>query len=151
MMKELLVSAVGAVGGTIGFAMLVNAPKRTLIPASLTAMLGYVLYLILLKMIGTSAMTAYFLASTFMSVLCEIQARWMRMPSTVFFLSALVPLVPGYTIYRAMLALVENDGAAAAGAAMEAVQGIAAIAVGAVVASVLFRTFTARKTRRVPE
>lgn len=148
MIKELVVTGFGALGVTVGFAMLLNAPKRTLLPASITAMLGYWLYLALLEIAGTSAMTAYFLSSVFMSVLCEIEARWMRMPSTIFFLSALVPLVPGYTIYRAMLALVENDGAAAAGAALDAVQGIAAIAVGAVVASVLFRAFMSRRSSR---
>ena len=148
MIREFIVSAIGALGGAIGFAMLLNAPKKTLLPASITAMLGSLLYLALLVLAGTSAMTAYFLSSAFMSVLCEIEARWMRMPSTIFFLSALVPLVPGYTIYCAMLALVENDGAAAGAAALSALQGIAAIAVGAVVASVLFRTYASHRRAR---
>lgn len=148
MIRELLVSALGAFGGTAGFALMLSAPPRTVLPASLTSVVGYELFMILSNALGLSPMTAYFFASAVMSVLCEIEARCMRMPSTIFLLSALVPLVPGYSLYRAMLALVENDGAAAAAAGLAAVQGIAAIAVGAAVASVCFRIF-AHKKRQV--
>ena len=62
-------------------------------------------------------------------------------------LSALVPLVPGYNFYLAMLALVENRGAAAAQEGMVAVQIVAAIAVGAAVTSVIFRALAQRGKR----
>ena len=75
----------------------------------------------------------------------------MRMPSTIFLLTSLVPLVPGYNFYCAMLALVEDDGAQAAASGLEAIQIVAAIAVGAAVTSVCFRALARRsfaKTRR---
>lgn len=147
MIGKLIAYAIGSFGGTVGFSILLNAPKRMILPAAVTSIFGYELYIVLMHMAGFSEMTAYFFASAFMAVLCEIEARVMRMPSTIFLLSALVPLVPGYTIYRAMLFLVEDNGALAAATALNAAQGVAAIAVGAVAASVFFRTLSARKAK----
>ena len=58
-----------------------------------------------------------------------------------------LPLVPGYNFYLAMLALVENRGAAAAQEGMVAVQIVAAIAIGAAVTSVIFRALAQRGKR----
>ena len=107
-MHKLLVGIVGAFGGTFSYTYLLHAPRQTAIPASLIAVAGYVVYL-LVDAAGCSAIFSYFLATVVISSLCEISARVMRLPSTTFLLSALVPLVPGYTIYSAMLALVENQ------------------------------------------
>ena len=142
-MHKLLVGIVGAFGGTFSYTYLLHAPRQTAIPASLIAVAGYVVYL-LVDAAGCSAIFSYFLATVVISSLCEISARVMRLPSTTFLLSALVPLVPGYTIYSAMLALVENNGMEAASAGLKAVQIVAAIAVGAAVTPVLFRAFYRR-------
>lgn len=147
MIREFLLSALGAFGGTVGFAYMLHAPRGTVLPASLTALLGYVVYFVMHKMAGQSLIFSYFLATVVISVICEVEARLMRMPSTIFLLSALVPLVPGYNFYCAMLALVEDNGAAAASSGMQAVQIVAAIAVGAAVTSVLFRSLTRRGAR----
>lgn len=148
-MKEMITGVLGAFGGTLAYTFLLNAPRVTVIPASLTAVLGYGIYL-LMDAAGFGAMLSYFLPTVIITVICEIEARVMRMPSTIFLLSALVPLVPGYAFYRAMLALVEDDGMAAASAGMEAVQIVAAIAVGAAVSSVCFRTLARRAAKRRP-
>ena len=140
--SQIVLHSVGSFGGTLGYAFLLNAPLNTVLPASLTGLLGYVLYEVMVNLLSQGAMFSYFLATVVIAVLCEIEARLMRMPSTIFLLTALVPLVPGYTFYCAMLALVENNGAAAAAFGLEAVQTVAAIAVGAAVTSVLFRVLT---------
>lgn len=143
--SQIVLHSVGSFGGTLGYAFLLNAPVNTVLPASLTGLLGYVLYEVMVNLLSQGAMFSYFLATVVIAVLCEIEARLMRMPSTIFLLTALVPLVPGYTFYCAMLALVENNGAAAAAFGLEAVQTVAAIAVGAAVTSVLFRVLTMRR------
>ena len=143
--SQIVLHSVGSFGGTLGYAFLLNAPMSTVLPASLTGLLGYVLYEVMVNLLGQGAMFSYFLATVVIAVLCEIEARLMRMPSTIFLLTALVPLVPGYTFYCAMLALVEDNGAAAAAFGLEAVQTVAAIAVGAAVPSVLFRALTVRR------
>ena len=147
MIREFILGALGAFGGTMGFALLVNAPRRTVLPTSMTSMAGYTVYLLLSLLLGRGVLISYFLATAFISVVCEIEARVMRMPATVFLLCALVPLVPGYSFYSAMLALVENDGARAAASMMQAVQIVAAIAVGAAVSSVCVRSVTEMKKK----
>lgn len=148
MIRSLVIRSVGAFGGTVGFSFMLNAPRRVVLPSSLTAVLGYILYELLFAFAGQSLIFSYFFATVVISVICEIAARVMRMPSTIFLLSALVPLVPGYNFYCAMLALVENNGSAAASYGLEAVQIVAAIAVGAAVTSVAFRSVSASLARR---
>ena len=146
--QQLLLQAVGTFGGTLGYAILLNAPMRTVLPASLTGLLGYVVYEAMINLFAQGVIFSYFLSTVIVAVICEVAARMMRMPSTIFLLTALVPLVPGYTFYCAMLAIVEHNGAAFAAYSLEAVQIVAVIAVGAAVTSTLFRVFTMRAARR---
>lgn len=151
MIEDIVLSAIGAFGGTVGFAFVLNLPRRTVLPASLTGMMGFVLYVVLYRYAGQGLMFSYFLATVAVTVVCEVLARVMRLPSTIFLLSSLVPLVPGYNFYCAMLALVEDSGRQAAMSGLEAVQIVAAIAVGAAVSSVCFRALARRsfaRTRR---
>ena len=145
MIREFVLGALGSVGGTMGFAMLVSAPRRTILPTSAISLVGYMLYLLLFRVLGGGVLISYFLATVVMAVFCEISARVMRMPATVFLLCALVPLVPGYSFYSAMLALVENDGVRAASSMMQAIQIVAAIAVGAAASSAAMRALTSHK------
>ena len=146
--KQILLHSIGAFGGTLGYAFLLNAPLNTVLPASLTGLLGYVIYEVMINLMGQGMIFSYFVATVVIAVICEIAARVMRMPSTIFLLTALVPLVPGYTFYCAMLAIVEHNGAAVASYGLEAVQIVAVIAVGAAVTSTLFRALTVRSPRR---
>ena len=134
-MRKIIVAALGAFGGTLGYGYILNAPKNTILPASFIGLAGYIVY-ILLGMAGFGTMSAYFFSTVFVSVVCELLARKMRTPSTIFLLGAL-----------AMLALVENRGAAAAQEGMVAVQIVAAIAVGAAVTSVLFRALAEKNKK----
>ncbi len=143
MIRSLIVGCLGAFGGAVGFSLMLNAPRRVILPSSATAVLGYLLYALLFQFAGQSLIFSYFFATVVISIICEIAARVMRMPTTIFLLSALVPLVPGYNFYCAMLALVENNGAAAASYGLEAVQIVAAIAVGTAATSVAFRSVSA--------
>lgn len=147
-LHQILLHCVGAFGGTLGYAFLLNAPMNTVLPASLTGLLGYAIYEVMFNLWGQGMMFSYFIATVVIAVICEIAARVMRMPSTIFLLTALVPLVPGYTFYCVMLSIVEHNGAAVASYGLEAVQIVAVIAVGAAVTSTLFRAMTVRTARR---
>lgn len=147
-LRQILLHSLGAFGGTLGYAFLLNAPLNTVLPASLTGLLGYVIYEVMINLMGQGMIFSYFVATVVIAVICEIAARVMRMPSTIFLLTALVPLVPGYTFYCAMLAIVEHNGAAMASYGLEAVQIVAVIAVGAAVTSTLFRALSMRALRR---
>ena len=146
--QQVLIHSIGAFGGTLGYAFLLNAPLNTVLPASLTGLLGYVLYEVTMNVLGQGMIFSYFIATVVIAVICEFAARIMRMPSTIFLLTALVPLVPGYTFYCAMLAIVEHNGAAFASYGLKAVQIVAAIAVGSAITSVLFRMMTSPRRKK---
>ena len=148
MIQDVIISALGALGGTAGFCYLLHSPSRTILPASVTGMIGFVIYVLLYRYVGHGTMLSYFAATMVVTVICEILARVMRLPSTIFLLTSLVPLVPGYNFYSAMLALVEDNSAAFAAYIMEAVQIVAVIAIGAAVTSVLFRTLAGLKNQK---
>ena len=40
LVKTLLVAALGAFGGTLGYAFILNAPKKTILPASFIGLFG---------------------------------------------------------------------------------------------------------------
>ena len=150
-MEDLFISAAGAFGGTVGFAFVLNLPRRTILPTSLTGMLGFLVYVALYRYAGRGLLASYFFATVVVTVICEMLAKLLHLPSTVFLLTSLVPLVPGYNFYCAMLALVEDNGALAAACGLQAIQIVAAIAVGAAVTSVCFRALARRsftRTRR---
>ena len=151
MIEDLLISAAGAFGGTLGFAYVLNVPRRTVLPTSLNGMLGFLIYVLLARYAGQSLIFSYFFATVAVTVICEMLARVLHLPSTIFLLTSLVPRVPGYNFYCAMLALVEDNGALAAACGLQAIQIVAAIAVGAAVTSVGFRALARRsfaRTRR---
>ena len=148
MIRDIFISAIGAFGGTMGFCYLLAAPRRTILPASVNGMIGFLIYVILYRYMKQNIMFSHFMATVAVTVMCEMLARVMRLPSTVFLLTSLVPLVPGYNFYAAMLALVEDNGPLAASQLMIAVQIVAAIAVGAAVTSVIFRMLAQRKRRK---
>ena len=61
-MRTIIVAALGAFGGTLGYAYILNAPKNTILPASFIGLAGYMAY-VLLGMAGFGTMSAYFLSS----------------------------------------------------------------------------------------
>lgn len=144
---DLIRMAVGAFGGTVGFAILLNQPRHTILHTSMTGMVGFLIYAVMYMYMGHSLIFSYFMATVIVTIACEIMARIMRLPSTIFLLVSLVPLVPGYTFFETMLALVEDHGALAASRGLEAVQIVASIAVGAAVTSVCFRALARRRAR----
>ena len=141
-MMSLLLRCIGTVGGTIGFCYMLDAPRKTILPASVIGLISYLIYELMAVGLGQSMIFSYFFATVVITVICEIVARRMRMPTTVFLLSAMVPLAPGYSIYHSMLCLVQNNGALAASSGLNALQAVGAMAVGAAVTSVCFRSMS---------
>ena len=72
MMRKIIVAALGAFGGTLGYGYILNAPKNTILPASFIGLAGYIVY-ILLGMAGFGTMSAYFFSTVFVSVVCELR------------------------------------------------------------------------------
>jgi uncharacterized membrane protein YjjB (DUF3815 family) len=107
-----------------------RTPFRALILSALLGSFGYMIYFMINDYIANE-LAAYFFGTMFVSVTGEVLARIMKMPSTVFVIPSIIPLVPGYGLYRAMLQLVQNnfDGFLKTGAQTFFIAGIIAVAI----------------------
>jgi uncharacterized membrane protein YjjB (DUF3815 family) len=86
---------------TLGFGVLLHAPKRALVWASLIGMVANGCYWSL-GAAGVSDHAAIFAAAAGASILAELLARRMKMAATVFITLSIIPLVPGLSLYRTM-------------------------------------------------
>ncbi len=124
--------------GVLGFAVLVNAPRRSWIPAGLTGMGAFLIYWGLSRL-GLPEPAALFCGTLGGSLAGLFLARRLRMIGTIFLMTSIVSFVPGLGLYRCMEYL--GAGAARLGAeeGSRAMISIAMIVLGQGVGSFLFR------------
>ena len=100
-MKDIVLELITAFIGSLGISMLFNVRRQFWILGSLGGMLGWGIYLL-----GTSQMHGVFMpcliASAFAALYAEVLARVLKAPATIFFIPAIVPLIPGSTLYYTM-------------------------------------------------
>ncbi len=92
---------------TYFFALIMNAPKKSLIYSSLIASVGYLVYDICVDY--NNSLLGFFLGTLVIALLGEICARKIKMPATIFIFPGIVPIVPGFGLYQMMLEFVQND------------------------------------------
>lgn len=107
-MNNVLIQLLMAPIGSLGFSLLFNQRKSFLFPASLGG-LGCWLTFCLTKYMLDAIFVPTIAASAFCAVYAEISARKLKAPATVFFIPALVPLIPGSTLYYTISYLVEKN------------------------------------------
>lgn len=96
-----LIQLLMALLGSAGFAMMFHLRRQLMAVASLGGLLSWLVYLLC-----EPVMSGYFLPS-FVASACgafyaELLARILKVPSTPFFVVAMIPLIPGSTLYYAM-------------------------------------------------
>ena len=124
----------------VGFAVFLNAPKKTLYISGGIGMISWVIYILLMR-IDIDTITSNFIAASVASLLCEILARKMKKPTILFVVPGIITLIPGLGLYNTMSYVMENkfEQAFTTGGNVILVSG--AIALGVIVVSSLFRTY----------
>ena len=117
---------------TVGFSILFNAPRKSLILGGLTGGIGWVIYSVTRS---SSPVFASFLASTVIGLLGELFARIQKKPVTVYIIPGIVSIVPGYSLYLTMVHLINNLYYQSVQTGTEAVFTAGAISVGIVFVS----------------
>ena len=135
--------------GTLGFAILLHAPKRAWLPASLIGAMTYTLYWSL-KQLSLDEAASMFLAALFGSLLAQFCARKMRMIATIFLLLSVVALVPGLGLYRCMEQLGHQQYALGAQTGILTMAGILMMALGIGVGSFLFKLVVSGTKKIMP-
>lgn len=114
----MIIQLICAFVATLGFGMLFGLRGKTLFIGAFGGLLSWLCCLLVMGA-QEDAYIGYLAAGAFCSLFGEICARIFKAPATVFCIPAIVPLVPGNSLYRTMAAIVvkDLDGARAFGTA----------------------------------
>ncbi|AJQ92125.1 hypothetical protein YC6258_00069 [Gynuella sunshinyii YC6258] len=91
----------------IGFAMVFNVPPKYLAYCALGGALGHGLRMLLLTQGGMQVEWATFTAASSVGLVGVYWSQKLNVPPKVFTVAAMIPMVPGVYVYKAMIAIVE--------------------------------------------
>jgi len=132
----MLVQLITSFVASAAFALLFNAPKKSLLKCGFVGMAGWFVYVWLVGK-HYDSVVASFIAAIIIAIISQIFAKVYKTPVIIFSISGIIPLVPGGTAYDAMRKFVENDYNMAIQLAAKAFMISGAIAVGLVISEVL--------------
>lgn len=133
-----------AFAGTIGFSVLFNIPKDSVVKSGLNGAFGWITYVIFNELLSSSVAGA-FLGAIVVGLTGEVFARFFKKPATVFIIPGIIPLVPGSKSYYSMLAFIEKRYTDAADLASETIFIALSIASGIIIASSINKIFKKKK------
>lgn len=110
-MNEVFIQLLTATIGTLGFALIFNLPKRYMFFSCLGGLLSWAAFLLFSQWIESLFLTAL-IASFIAGIYAELMAGFLKAPSTLFLITAVIPLIPGSSLYYTMNAAVSANSAA---------------------------------------
>ncbi len=125
--------------GSFGFAILFNIRGRKLIFAALGGLFSWALF-VLLGFAIESEPVRYFIVAASISIYAEVMARVLRTPTTTFIMTALIPLIPGGSLYYTMAYAFESDLSRFLDKGIDTLQFALALALGVIVAAAATKT-----------
>ena len=129
-MKEIIIQLVTSMLGSLGFALLFGLKKRYLVSAALGGLLNWGLYLLGMHWWNV-IFFAGLLASAASALYSEVMARLLKAPATLFFITSVIPLIPGRALYYTCSSAVLQDWSLTKSYATVTLQYALAIAAGA--------------------
>ncbi len=141
-------SAIFAFLGTMGFTIMFNSPKNSIIKASAIGAFGWLAYLIAVDH-HQSVITATFLAAVTVGLLGELFASKFRSPATVFIIPGIIPLVPGYGVYYTMISIITKDYNTATNKGFETFFVALAISTALIITSTIGRLIRNNKSSKI--
>jgi len=117
-----------AAAATMGFSIIFNVPKRELIFCGISGAAGWTVYTLITTFWAYSTIPATLFAAMTVTTLARFLSGLRKMPSTIYMIPGIIPLVPGIGIYFTMFHIINGDNAAAV------VQGVDALKIAGVIA-----------------
>ena len=140
-MVSFIISLVCAYIACMGFGLIFNLRGKLLFISSIGGVILWAVYLALEIKIP-SVIVRGLIATMAAAIFCEIIARVLKVPVTVFMIISILPLVPGSGIYYTMQACIKSDYNEMLYKGIETIGVAGAIAVGMLLISTLFRIGT---------
>ncbi|MDO4327154.1 MAG: threonine/serine exporter family protein [bacterium] len=133
----MVIRVIGAFLAVVCFSILLEMPLRQVLYAGFVGGIGWMMYL--LVGVRGSDVAAAFVSSLVIALLCHILARIFKMPVTVYFVAGILPSVPGASIYRAVLYLIQGKTGLSNYYMVQTLQIAGAIAMAIFIMDSLFR------------
>ena len=127
-----------------GFGALLYAPRKAIVWGGVLGMCGYMTYWLIMQ--GAPETAAMFMGALVASVGAQLAARKLRMIATVFVTIAILPMVPGLGLYRAMRALAQGELASGGAIAAHTMALIVMIALGIAFGAAMRGVFRSHST-----
>ncbi len=143
-MIHIIIEALLAYAATVGFAIILNVPRRALNVAGWIGAAGWAAYEAIIAHVGAQPplswmAVAMLTAGLLIGLLSNWAARVKRMPVILFNIPSLVPLVPGGQAYQVIRNLVTNHPNVAMNYLGQVVAIAGMIALGFLLAELLVR------------
>lgn len=140
-MRTEIIQVICAVIGSLGFSFIFHLKRDKLLVASVGGGLTWLFYLLVVHRVN-GEFAAYFLATVFATFYAELMARVKKAPATIFVITALIPLIPGGSLYYTMEYLMQKDMEMMRSKAAETVMLALAIAMGITIVIMLLDLFS---------
>ncbi|MBQ5927943.1 MAG: threonine/serine exporter family protein, partial [Oscillibacter sp.] len=99
---EGIIHLVTAGFGALGFSLIFNVRRELLPAAAFGGLLDWGVYMMAEWFFGNGVFLPSVVAAAFASIYAEAMARVEKSPATVFYIPALIPLIPGGSLYYTM-------------------------------------------------
>ena len=132
----------------LGIAVIFDVPPKKLLWAMLGSVISCVIMLIG-DQIGLDPLITNMAATALPCVYCEIMARVLKTPTTVFMIPSLLPLVPGSRLYYTMFYLFSGEQALFMENMLAAVKICTGIALAIIVVTGAMRWIEAAKKQKL--
>ncbi len=129
--REFIIQLISATVGTFGFGMIFGLKLKYLLTVTFGGFISCGIYLCGMHGFNDNIFFATLLAGAFAALYSEVAARVMKAPSTIFFVTTIISLVPGRALYYTCSSAVIRDWAGCKTNAIITIQYALAIAVGA--------------------
>ena len=141
------VASLGALLGSLGFAVMFKVSPKNILYASLAGLITYVVYYTVEFFSVGAAFPAAFVSTMVTALLAEIFSRMRKAPTIVFLIPGVIPTVPGGSLYKSMRSLLLDDFAGALDSLFVALQIGLGIAGGILTVSIIFGTLAEKITK----
>lgn len=108
-MYTAVIQLITAFFGALGFALIFNVNKKLLLAAAIAGFMGWGIYLLCSDVFRIGVLVSNILASAFCQIYAEVSARICKIPTTVIYVPAVIPLIPGGALYNTMYSAVHSD------------------------------------------
>ena len=135
MVLELFFKSAAAFLETVGLCILFHAPVKQYAVCGLTGVLGWIVYDI--TGLWVSDTVAAFFAALIIALAARFFAVWRKVPSNMFIISGIFPVIPGLGIYNMIYELMNGSGSAALSIGLDTFKVIIAMVLGIVGAFII--------------